>query len=648
MSEINHLRDIYKKRGQEFIDKLFNSFVTVNEKMNGSSFNFERDIETGEFIYFKRNQKNPITLIDRTISKYYEVPINYIESLSPSILEEIPRGWRFGTEYFYNQNPLEISYDRIPKNHMILSYVQIKDKYGNIKRTIQEKKELDYYADLLGIERPAIFFQGNLNDDQKAKIFEYIKNPGNINFSSFIIQTLNPNLNKTTLNNNLENVIEGVVFRFGELERGGEVILAKMIDPIFNQMLSLKRESLSKKPTDFLGIAIMDIMNFILEKNITSFAFDGDTDDLRYISFMSDVFIEFMSENKEKYRGMDFQEPDYIKREEFRVNIDLLDDERVEVLIKEDFSFESLFKLILNSFRKIRKKSSGIITKNLTEMLNSLVIDINTHITIKKNNAEVDEFITENEIPLFKEFYKNRKNKSLSYLTDDNDQKDELDNEELEYSLSELKDTIETIQFNNTYEKQKGRGSKEVNLIIGRFQPFHLGHLKTIKEMKSKNNLDTIVAIICPNNINPESPFDKDVVKKYMNLIKKANKEIDNFFIFKQGILTNIISKLNNEGYKINLLASGEDRKPDYQKQLEYIKYSNKYDGINDIEIFDVEIITSGSKVRENLLSGNYSQFKKMVPSEISSLFTILSGLIKINIDEEKEEDSQKDQFIIE
>ena len=85
MAGISHLYDIYNKKGEDFINSLFNSYVTVNEKMDGSAFVFERDLETGRFNFYKRDLKYPITLVDRTLMKYYEKPINYIESF-PLIL----------------------------------------------------------------------------------------------------------------------------------------------------------------------------------------------------------------------------------------------------------------------------------------------------------------------------------------------------------------------------------------------------------------------------------------------------------------------------------------------------------------------------------------------------------------------------------
>ena len=121
MAGITHLTDIYRKKGKEFINKLFGNFVTINEKIDGSAFSIEKNAMTNELQFFKRDNHTPISLIDRTLAKFYERPIAHFESLDASTLAKIQPGWRFGFEYLVSETPQEISYDRIPKNHLILS-----------------------------------------------------------------------------------------------------------------------------------------------------------------------------------------------------------------------------------------------------------------------------------------------------------------------------------------------------------------------------------------------------------------------------------------------------------------------------------------------------------------------------------------------
>jgi cytidyltransferase-like protein len=634
MSGISHLYDLYNKKGKEFIEELFNNFVTVNEKMDGSAFVFERDRETGKFIFYKRDQRTPITLVDRTLMKYYEKPIQYIESLPPDVIKEIPRGWRFGLEYFANNAPVEIVYDEIPKNNLILSYVHKKDPNGKIKGTIQEKENLDTWADLLGIERPPIIFQGYLTDSQKERIMEFLRTPfedlleeyKTRSFVAFIIGVLNPDLKKTALNFDIEKPIEGIVFRFGDENSDKEPVLSKMVDPIFTEMAKNKaKKRIEEKPSDFLGLTILDVMNFILENGVENFESEGKTEDERYISFMSDVFSKFLSEYAYKYRGADFEEPEYLKKEEFRLNTDLIKDRRVLKFLEQDESFESLFKLIINSFRKIKKRAGGIITQGIIDQFNSLVKDIEKKVQISKPKQQ----ITESELPSFMDFKKaNFPEKKVEYITTESDDQ----KEDHFYSYNEFISTLETIDTTpkkspaiKEVDDSQEKPLKEVNLIVGRFQPFHNGHLKMAKHMKEKNNLPCIIAVIHPgHNKSGKSPFHQDLVSKYMESISKQNPElIEGFYMAPRGLLGVLYGKAKELGFKIKAVAAGDDRMEDYKKQVDYLKKAGG-DFPEDIQVIETPRVTSGTEVRKAIENEDFLAFKKLVPPGVSALYNQL------------------------
>lgn len=633
MSGINHLYDLYNKKGKEFVDQLFNTYVTVNEKMDGSAFTFERDKETGKFKFYRRDQRNPITLVDRTLMKYYEKPIQYIESLPPHILEQIPRGWRFGLEYFANTKPVEITYDRIPKNHLLLSYVHEYGDDGKIKKTIQDKGELDNWADLLGVDRAPIIFQGYLTDDQKDKITDFLRTPfeGLVqkfktqSFVRYIISTLNPKLTKTALNDDLDKDVEGIVFRFGEPSKENEPVLAKMVDPVFTQMAKDKSmKQREDKPSDFLGIALMDVMNFILEKGVDDFRVDGDSEDERYISFMSDVFAKFLDKYSDKYRGADFEEPEYLKREEFRLNKDLVDDRRVLKYVNDDESFESLFKLMLNSFRKIKSRASGIVTKGMMEQMNLLIRDIKDYIEKPRKGK-----LNESSFPSFLDFRKEMA-PSVQYLKEE-DEETEADENPF-YSYREFITALETID--NTpkgivAEADQGK-LKDVNLIVGRFQPFHNGHLKMAKFLKEKNGNPAVAVVVYPgNNKSGKSPFSEDTIKKYMDGVVRDEKEIVDYIIVQRGLIGSAIVKLLDKGYKAKLVGAGEDRMNDYTKQIEYVKKSDIGDKMQDLKLVETPRVTSATKVREAIKDGDYTGFKKLVPKGVDNAYDLLKAEMK-------------------
>ncbi len=636
MAGINHLYDIYNKKGSDFVDQLFNQFVTINEKMDGSAFSFERDRETGKFKFYRRDQRNPITLIDRTLMKYYEKPIQYIESLPPSILEKIPRGWRFGLEYFASRKPVEISYDRLPKNNLILSYVHKISDSGKIETTIQDKSKLDSWADILGVERPPIIFQGILDEDQKSNLLEFLNTPfkelvekfKTQSFVRFVISTLNPDLEKTALNDNLDKDVEGIVFRFGDPEKEGETVLAKMVDPIFTEIAKEKfADKQSQKPSDFLGITLLDVMNFILEKGLDEFNVEGETDDERYISFMSDVFVKFLDEYADKYKGTDFEEPEYLQKDDFRLNRDKVKDKRVLKYVEKDSSFESLYKLILNSFRKIKTRAGGIVTSGMKDQLNLLIQDIKDYIKKPKK-------VNESKFVSFGEFRKEL-TPNVDYIQEESDETENSDNPF--YSFDEFITKLETIDSENIpdnielIEEEKKKDRMPVNVIMGRFQPFHSGHLNMAKELKEKNGHPSVAIVVYPgHNKSGKSPFDEATIKRYMDAVVDNNKEIESYIIMNRGLLGSGVAKLIEMGYDPILIGAGEDRIEDYKKQVDYLKMSDIKDQISDdLKLKETPRVTSATDVRKVLADGDFSKFKKMVPKEVANMFNDLVTSVK-------------------
>ena len=636
MAGINHLYDLYNKKGADFVNQLFNQYVTINEKMDGSAFSFERGKDTGKFKFYRRDQRNPITLVDRTLMKYYEKPIQYIESLPPHIIQKIPRGWRFGLEYFANTNPVEIVYDRLPKNHLILSYVHQLDDSGKIVKTIQKKELLDEWADLLGVERSPIIFQGKLDEDQKSQLLEFLNTPfkklverfSTQSFVRYIISTLNPSLAKSALNDDLDREVEGIVFRFGDPNKENETVLAKMVDPIFTEIAKQKSsDQRERKPSDFLGITLLDVMNFILEKGLKNFEVDGDTEDERYISFISDVFAKFLDENKEKYKGTDFEEPSYLKKDEFRLNKNLISDRKVLKYVEEDESFESLYKLILNSFRKIKTRSSGIVTSGMIEQLNLLIQDIKDYIKKEKSKVNESEFISFSDFK--KEFIPN-----VDYIQEENEESESSENPFFSYDefISKL-ETIDnqTSNDNDSLTEKVPVDPKSVNVLIGRFQPFHLGHLKMAKKIKEKNNLPSFVVVVYPgHNKSGKSPFNERIIKQYMEAVIKDNPDdLVDFIIVDRGIVGSIINKLVGMGLEPHLIASGDDRKDYYEKQIEYIKRSDLIDNLpKDFGLEVTPRFTSATEVRDKLKNEDFAALKKLLPKPVLNLYTLLSAEI--------------------
>ena len=538
MSGIKHLSEIYKKQGNEFLNDLFGKEVTVSEKLNGMSFSFERNPFDGTIYFYKRDQNNPISKIDRVLMNYYDEPISYIKNLSEDVLNEIPSGWRFGMEFFVNNSPVVLSYQRMPKNGLVLTHIVVKNQFGDIERTIVNKDELEYWADLIGVERSPIIFQGKLSDEQKVAVNDFINSPNDVlkknhgteSFAKYLITVLNPELDKSFLHDSLEEPIEGVVFRFGALDGAGESFTAKILDPIFSDITrqnNLKKTSFF--PNDIYGITILEVMNFILDEGIDSFTYEGEDPNDKYISYICSVFNSFIEKNGEKYLGLDFQEPDYLKQTENDINLDLISDDKTRELLNDDESYQSLFRLILSAFRKLKKKPGGFFTQGAVEQFNILVREISEYLN-RKN------IVVESMIPTFDQFRKEKKvfvpqeepesddeeevEQEVEEIPVEAEEEEKEEFEEIEVGPEsevdpEIVNRIKSILNTDHHREIPSTDDNSVNLVIGKFHPFNNGHLKLIKKANQHNGLPVCVFVAKPKR----EIIDQETVKKMMHLV---------------------------------------------------------------------------------------------------------------------------------
>ncbi len=377
---LQHLYDISNKQGSDFMDDLYNKPLVVSEKPDGSVFSAQqKDIDSWD--YFKRDDRQPISALDRTIMSLYEPPIAYIEKKTKG--KKVPSDLRFGFEYFQNTKPVSIAYDRLPKNGLVLTHMkEIDPKSGKVKKFIDDPKTLKKWAKYFDVEEPFIIFDGKLSTKQKKQLNDFVNTPfadlvekfKTSSFTRYMVSILNPNLKNTALNSDLEKPIEGLVFKFNDGE-----YLAKVVDPMFTQAARDKAKARIEKKTssDEFGLILYSFINWIEENDILNrLVADGSTEDERYVDLMSKAAKLFIEGNQIFLKGLNIEKPEFAKAPEFALNTKMLKSKEVADYIKKNKEFDEIFKMIMSGFKKIRKRKTNIIDDNLKTAINSLVKEI--------------------------------------------------------------------------------------------------------------------------------------------------------------------------------------------------------------------------------------------------------------------------------
>lgn len=410
---MKELARIYKELGQDFINDLFKDYLVVTEKLSGSAFSFEKSGSSLKF--FKSNDK-PINLVDRTLMVYYESPINYIKKTTLSFIDSIPANWRFCFQYFVHNEPGVIKYDKLPKNNLVLTHIQVKNQSGKFVKIIEDPRVIQDWSNALGVTPLLPIFKGYLTDEQKDSIKKFIETPiedqleifKTSSFAEYLIKVLNPKMSSTILQDDLTKPIESIIFKFYK-PGTTQSVSAKLIDPYTANLLKHREPIDPKKaPADINEILLLDILAFIEERGLRAGELLSSTPDERYLELVSSIFNEYVTRRGKGLNDLGIERAEFAKGDEFKLNIDLIPSQATQSILRGNETMQDLFKIILGSLRKKRnpERVGNILTPSVIEDFNELVTKIEDAI-----NKPVDD--------KFKTFtdYLNLKKTNESYET---------------------------------------------------------------------------------------------------------------------------------------------------------------------------------------------------------------------------------------
>lgn len=318
-----------------------------------------------------------ITITDLATQKFYKYVYAYLISLPTEVTNLLRLGYQFGFEYFPDNQPANVEYDKKPKNGLILTCICKMGKYFSY-----DYDEIKSYAELFDVDMLPLLYKGRLSSKQIKAINFYLHTAPNdldfiyneINFTKFFYNLLCPNkkasfLKTENFNDNTEKIIIRCVNSDCEFTL-----------EILNNTYKKMEHSSDSEFSDVYSVILFKFLEWVIIQDISKLETLGNTRDMLYINIMSILFNKWMIKNKENILNFKFSIPMFFEQDKFRVNQDLIDNKETLDLINEDNKLEYSFKILMMSFQKPRKKTIGIINDQALIHLNNVIKKIQIRI----------------------------------------------------------------------------------------------------------------------------------------------------------------------------------------------------------------------------------------------------------------------------
>jgi len=592
MGKLQSLQGLYNEKGKEFIAKLFNKRLIIKEMIDGTKIRIKKVDKS--LVFYKGNDKNPINIIDRTVMVYYENLINHFKTIESEIIDYIPLNWEFEFRYL-NQNKITVKYDNLPLNYLILTSIRIIDS-SNKFQVIDDIQILEKWSKLLQVDNNGIIFDGRLNNNQKQQIFDFLETDEedlinlfkSTSFIRYIISILNIPIKSTLLNNSLDNMIEGVLLEFKD---GLKTYTVKLEDPLYTEQILQNRDK--QKPNDTYQIILLDLIAFLSNYSFDNIHLTEQSPERRYIEMISKIFNDYIKKNMFKYIGMDFQTPEFAQNDEFKLNTKFITNKVTANYLTNEY-LHDLFKIILSSFKKKRKYSTDLLSAETITVINKTIDIIQDKINSNQSSNKVLDF--------------------KSYINSNNDSQNNI--------FENL--TFESLSLNSIVH-----GTKKVNIFVGRFQPFTLGHIKVLKKLHKANGLDVVILIVRGQKHDfQKRPFSEKIQMQLFKAIKSEYKFIEDAIIIHNAAPDTIFNALRPK-YEPVLWGVGTDRVDSYSKMIN--KYKSELNSIEDFNTYEIkrdDNNISATKVRQAIIDDDEESFKSNTPKSMHKFFKKLKDIL--------------------
>lgn len=365
---------------EDFINMIRDKNIIVYEDVQGSKicvkYNGER------FIIKPKSIKNDeLNFVDLTVQNFYNDAYDFFNTLPEHIKDLLNVDWSFIFEYFPDNQPANIEYNKKPKNNLILTCIVKKGRY------IYNIDEIVEYAKLFGVDHLPILFNGVLDEKQIEIIYLFLNTSekdlkyvfDQNNFAKFFYDIINPNITNSFLmdEENFNENLEKIIIKLNDSDE----FSFELLNPMY-QKISIDNNT---EHVEIYSLILISFLEFLQLVDFEKIKLDGVTKEELYVNMICKLFNNYIENTGVDYEKWNFQIPEFFKEDKFKINIDLLNNKKTIELVQSDIKYEYVFKVLLSSFVQKKKKPIGLFNERTVLLFNSMIDDISDYINTLLN-----------------------------------------------------------------------------------------------------------------------------------------------------------------------------------------------------------------------------------------------------------------------
>jgi|TARA_R110002167_G_scaffold85039_1_gene230928 hypothetical protein len=370
---MSKLVTLNKEKSDEILDRLFNDEIIVLEDIQGSKIWVNWDGKKFR-IKSKSIKNDDINLIDLAIQNYYNFAMDYFNSMDNRVKGLLNKKWWFCFEYFPDQQPANIEYSRTPNNNLVLTGIWKNKKFQ------VNLDEIEEYSRLLDVDMIPVIFSGKLTDEMKEAITYFLNTSKEDlefvfeekSFAFFFYKLLNPfSKNSFLMEDDFQNNVEKLIIR----SKTGDISF-ELLNPLYEKMSSVN-------DTEFVEIytlILVNFLNFCQSITLKEIRLKSKRKDEMYIELICNMFNKYMLNVKSDLVNFQFSIPEFFDKEKFKINKELIPNAITRQHLESNEKIEYIFKIILGSFKKKKKRAIGIFEEKTVVVFNKYIDDISTYI----------------------------------------------------------------------------------------------------------------------------------------------------------------------------------------------------------------------------------------------------------------------------